>query len=337
MIVNGGIVSNGSFEGGYTDISSVFRAATTPGSFAWIDLLSPSTDEIQVLTDEVGLHPLAAEDLMRMHQRPKLEAFGAVQLIVLKPAHYDEPDEIRVAELHLLLGDTFLITSAQAQPDGLSEYLEELILKARTALKDLPLAIRNSPSAGVHTIMDAVVDSYGPIVVELENDIDEIETAVFSLARVNHAERIFKLKRQVLAFHRSAEPLLDSLRSLRMGQELPSELGAGSEKPLLANYHRDVEDHLIRVLGRVQACEALLTDALDANAAQISQRQNDDMRAMSGWAAVIAVPTLLAAIWGMNFREMPELKWQLGYLIALLSIALSGFLVWRQMKKRSWL
>jgi magnesium transporter len=193
--------------------------------------------------------------------------------------------------------------------------------------------MRNGPMAVLHAVIDRVVDDYAPVIQGLDNDMAEIEDAVFEPSRprgFDPSQRIFKLKREVLDFSRNTEPLLEPLGRLVAGQ-------VPHERPNLATYFRDVEDHLTRVVSALTHFRELLTDALDANLAQVTVRQNDDMRTISAWVALGGLPTVVGAIYGMNFEHMPELGWRFGY--ALVMVLTAGACVWlyRRFKRIGWL
>jgi magnesium transporter len=176
----------------------------------------------------------------------------------------------------------------------------------------------------LYAVTDRVVDEYEKVLVGLDNDIDEIEAQVFSGTRRNHAERIFKLKREVLDFRRAIRPLTSAIVDLDVD-------------PAAEDHFRDVQDHLLRVAEHVESYEAILVSALNANLAQVGVQQNEDMRKISAWAGLITVPTLIAGIYGMNFEHIPELQWYLGYPLSLGFMAVVCWLLYRNFKRSGWL
>ena len=305
-------------------IVDAFEAGRAPGAFVWIGMLEPTEEEFAAVRVELALHPLAVEDAVQAHQRPKLEIYDDTVFLVLKTAHYDDASEaIAFGEIHVFLGDGFVVTIRHGEGAGLTE--------ARRKLESTPERLSCGPGSVLHAVCDHVVDQYQKVIEGIENDIDELEAAVFAGGRGNAASRIFKLMRQTLQFNRAVLPIEEPLDQLVRGQ-----VPAIATHPVLADYFRDVLDHTIRLVGRIDTARQTLAAALEANLAVVTVRQNDDMRAMSGWAAVIAVPTLLAGIWGMNFSHMPELDSLIGYPIALASIAGSGALVRWQLKRNGW-
>ena len=292
-------------------------ACERPGAFVWLGLHEPDFEELEEVTEVFDLHPLAVEDAVHAHQRPKVERYGDTLFVVLIPARYVDPEEVvDLGELMLFIGDSFVVTVRHGSASSLAD--------ARQTLEAEPERLATGTHAVLHAVMDRVVDDYHLVAAGLDNDIDEIEAAVFSSDRTNHAERIFKLKREVLDFRRAVRPLADPLADF-------------AEDGVLDAYFRDVHDHVLRVAERIDAYEALLTSALNANLAQVGVRQNEDMRKISAWVAILAVPTMIAGIYGMNFDTMPELRWQYGYpiILGVMVTACTGLFFW--FRKRGWL
>jgi magnesium transporter len=305
-------------------IADAFEAGRAPDSFVWIGMFEPTEEEFAAVRDELALHALAVEDAVRAHQRPKLDVYDDTVFLVLRTARYDDANETIVfGEIHVFTGDGFVVTIRHGEGTGLGA--------ARRELEGNPARLACGPGSVLHAVCDRVVDEYQKVIEGIENDIDEVEAEVFSGGRGNAAPRIFKLMRLALQFNRAVLPSEEPLEQLAR-EQVPSI----ATHPLLAAYFRDVLDHTIRLVGRIDTARQTLSAALDANLAVVTVRQNDDMRAMSGWAAVIAVPTLLAGIWGMNFSHMPELDSVLGYPLALLSIGGSAVLVRWRLRKNGW-
>ncbi len=306
--------------GVYHDGARVERPATIvgatdddPGCFTWIGLHDPSDEEIDEVSKECGLHELLVEDVRKAHQRAKWDAFDQTALIVFKTALYHPPDRVDIGELQVILGPGFVVTVRHGEAAALGS--------VRRRLEADPDLLRIGPMAVLYGIADEVVDAYGPVVSELETDVDEAEVAVFSPERSNEAPRVYRLKRQVLELRRNIVPVGAVVDNLCQPEphDVPVEL---------LDYFSDVADHAHRVMGRVEVARELLTDALNANLAQQGVQQNDDMRRISAWAAVFAAPTLLAGVWGMNFDHMPELGWSFGYPAAIVAmLVLSGSLI----------
>jgi magnesium transporter len=301
-----------------------FEAAREDRSFVWIGLADPTAEEFAAVQDELQLHPLAVEDALSAHQRPKLDVFDHTMFVVVLTADYDDVNEqIDRGEIHMFAGERSVVTVRHGKASPLDV--------VRRQLERSPEMLKLGPTSVVHAVLDHIVSDYQEVIEGVENDIDEVEEQVFTSGK-NATERIFRLKRQVIEFHRAAIGLQDVLEPL-VRQQIP----AGCRHVELPQYFRDVLDHATRIEGRIAGSRDTLGSALEANLAQVSVRQNEDMRAMAGWAAIIAVPTLMAGIWGMNFTNMPELKTIYGYPIALATIVASGFLVRWRLRRNGWL
>lgn len=294
------------------------------GKACWVDVCDPRPGELAALAERFGLHELAVEDAEKAHQRPKIERFGNTLSIVAKPAIYDDPAErIVIGELLVLVGTDFVISVRH----GVARQV------LGTAAEGERTIGRDERAAVVHRLLDEVVDAYAPIASGLSIDIREIEADVFSLERTNPTARIYRLKRQVLDLIRNVEPLTRPLDALVAGDAIPDPSPGGAH----GEYFRDVADHTRRLLAELTQSSALLSDVLQANLAQVSVAQNEDMRRASAWAAIFLVPTLLAGIWGMNFESMPELGWRFGYPLALAAMALTSVALWFQFWRSGWI
>ncbi|MGH3802577.1 MAG: magnesium and cobalt transport protein CorA [Pseudonocardiaceae bacterium] len=315
----------------------VLRDCSGDGSsFCWIGMLRPTAQEITAAAEEFTLHPLAVEDAVNAHQRPKLEHYGDTRFVVLRPARYVDPVEVvELDELHLFLGPEFVITVRHAdQPD---------LAVVRKRMEDQPELLRHGPNAVLYAVMDKVVDDYFPVLDGLRNDIDEIETQVFT-GDPDVSRRIYQLTREVIEFQRAVEPLREILSEFgeRDGGELDLELRRA---------FRDVRDHAVRVSERTDSLRQLLSNILTANATQVAQRQNDEItrlteatyqqseqvKRISSWAAVLFAPTLVGTVYGMNFTHMPELDWVLGYPFAVALMVLTALALRFMFKRRGWL
>jgi magnesium transporter len=325
MIADVSLYVDGSRQPMTVAVDAAFETGRDSPGFVWIEMVDPTAAELELLRVEFMLHPLAIDDAMKPHQRPKLDLYDTTMFAVLKSAHYNEEREsIDIGEYHLFAGDSFVVTVAHGSARSLAQ--------VRTTLEADPANLAHGPGAVIHALFDAVVDEYEIVIDAVENDLDQIEDAVFSGARDNPAQRIYRLKRELLTFNRGVQPLSEALLPLSNGR-----LQATYLAPELGDFFRDVLDHVLRIRGRIETARETLTSALDATLTQVSVRQNEDMRATAGWAAVIAVPTLIAGIWGMNFQHMPELAWYLGYPIGLGTITVSGFLTRWRLRRNGWL
>jgi magnesium transporter len=298
-------------------------AAASPDGFVWIGVHEPDAREFDALAREFKLHPLAVEDAVLAHQRPKLEIYGDTLFMVLKTARYvDRVEVVEIGEVMVFVGASFVVSVRHGEGAALSTVRQEL--------ERDPERLSLGPKAVLHAVADRVVDQYGEVSRELDRDVSDLEAEVFSDERRNHAKSIYKLKREVLEFRRAVIPLADPLEELASGRvPLVGEEG----QP----YFRDVHDHCVREAEHITGTDGLLTDILNVHLSNVSVRQNEDMRKMSAGAAIIAVPTAIAGIYGMNFRHMPELRAELGYPVTLVVIVLVCLGLYRSFKKRGWL
>jgi magnesium transporter len=324
MIVDCAVYEDGRRRDGHVNLEQAFEAAQAENAFVWIGLHEPSEEEFAAVAREFELHPLAVEDAIHAHQRPKVETYGNTIFFVLKTARYVDPREvITLGDIMLFVGHDFIVSVRHGEGSALKE--------VRRRVESDPDMLRCGPGTVLHAIVDHVVDDYFPALEGVENDIDEIEAEVFSSSRTNPAERIYKLKGEVLDFYRATAPLVDPLLRLSRGDY--SEL----VHPQVQSYFRDVYDHTLKVVGQLDGFRDMLTAVLEANLTQVGVRQNDDMRKISAWVAIAAVPTMIAGIYGMNFQNMPELKWSFGYPLAIGVMAIICLLLYRQFKRAGWL
>ncbi|MFD8571840.1 magnesium and cobalt transport protein CorA [Streptomyces sp. NPDC059639] len=308
-----------------------------PRTTAWIGLARPTEAELKSLAAEFDLHELAVEDALEAHQRPKLERYGETLFVVLSAARYlDAAEEVDFGELHVFVGADFVITVRHGAAPDLSA--------VRRRMEHSPDLLKLGPEAILYAILDAVVDGYVPVVDGVQNDIDEIETEVFSGAP-EVSRRIYELSREMVEFQRATRPLVGMLHGLMAGF---AKYGTDEE---LQSYLRDVADHVTHTSERVDGFRQALTDILTVNATLVTQQQNAEMRALaeagfeqneeikkiSAWAAILFAPTLVGTIYGMNFEQMPELSWILGYpfAVGLMGVVCTGLYV--IFKRRDWL
>ncbi|MFF4582820.1 magnesium/cobalt transporter CorA [Streptomyces sp. NPDC001373] len=309
------------------DLSEALALARSAGdAFLWIGMYEPTEEEFSHVSREFGLHRLAVEDALTAHQRPKLEVYDDSLFVVLKPVLYDDDtDVVTAGELMLFIGNSFVVTVRHGEGAALAA--------VRRRLEHEPEVLRHGPTAVLYAVSDAVVDHYIEVAAELQADLEELEAEVFAPQTSdtkNTAARIYGFKRQVLEFRRATSPLLQPMDRLAFGN-VP--FVHDHARP----FFRDVADHLTKANEYIEGLDRLLSDALAAHLAQMGVRQNDDMRKISAWAAMAAVPTMVAGIYGMNFTHMPELGEWWGYpavLVLMVGLCLG---LHRMFKRRGWL
>ncbi|WP_179756344.1 magnesium/cobalt transporter CorA [Kineococcus aurantiacus] len=337
------LIDSGVYEAGHrvdspTDLVSTVRSLRqVAGRVAWMGLYRPAEEELNSLAAEFGLHELAVEDAVLAHQRPKLERYGSTLFVVLRAASYDDASEkVEFGELHLFIGHDFVITVRHAESPS--------IAPVRKRLEADPEMLGRGTEAILYAILDTVVDGYGPVLRGLENDIDEIETQVFT-GDPTVSRRIYELSQEVVDFQRAVTPLSAILAGLSGGF---TKYRVDEE---LQRYLRDVADHVTVAIERIENYRNQLRDILTVNATLVGQRQNEEMRSLteasfaqseevkkiSSWAAILFAPSLVGGIYGMNFTHMPELDWRYGYPLALalmLGLSVTLFVIF---KRRGWL
>jgi magnesium transporter len=312
-------------EPGTLDLAAL-RTGSLPGDFLWMGLHEPDAQEMKKVAAMFALHPLAVEDSLTNHQRPKVEPYDDMLFVVLKTLWYvEERDQVETGQVSVFLGRDFVVTVRQGS--GLSLASVRADLEAREHL------LAFGPAAVAYAVCDRIVDGYEEVAAELENDVDEVEASVFAPDRkpaTRDTQRIYVLKREVAEFRRAVQPL-----------RVPMQRFAGAAYPFVptesANFFRDVADHVTRVSEVVENLDMLLSTAFDAHQTRISVQQNEDMRKISAWVAIAAVGTLVAGIYGMNFDHMPELHWHYGYAWALGLMATASMLLYRVFKRSGWL
>jgi len=291
--------------------------------FVWVGLHEPDAAELERLAEVFGLHPLAVEDAIHAHQRPKFERYDEVQFFVMKTIGYAErggADAVRTGEIMIFCGPDFVVTVRHGAHGALAP--------VRMRLEETPERLALGPAAVLHAIADRVVDDYISVADAVQADVDDVEECVFSADASNQAERIYRLKREVIQLKRAVGPLAGPMRNLAGRRFVPAEI---------REYFRDVDDHLTRVQEQVETCDELLTPILQAHLTQVTVTDNHDMRKISAWAAILAIPTAITGVYGMNFQHMPELHWKYGYAMVLGIIAASCYTLYRRFRRTGWL
>ena len=317
-LYRGGLVQD---EG--CDPARAAELLTDPDVRLWVDARDPDEGELELLRKQFGLHPLSIEDAIHWNQRSKVEIFERYIAVVVHALDLDDHDELVDCEIHLFVGDRFFITVRGRPVFDLAP--------VRERVQRSPELMSTAGAFVLYALLDEVVDGYLSVVERLEDLSDDVEDRVFQDddGESTAQQEIFRLKRRVVAFRRIVVPLREVVDLV---QEQPGFVG-----PVLAPYYRDVLDHVLRTIDFVDNIRDLLTTALEAQLAQVSNRLNVVMKKLTSWAAIVLVPTLIAGIYGMNFRHMPELAWQYGYPLSLATMLVAALLLYRGFRKRGWL
>ncbi|MET9380575.1 magnesium and cobalt transport protein CorA [Streptomyces sp. NPDC002928] len=316
--------------GGRDLVDAVERVRKSGDGFVWLGLHEPTDQEFAGIAELFDLHPLAVEDAIEAHQRPKVERYGETLFAVFKTVCYVEHEEltatsevVNTGELMVFVGRDFVISVRHGRHGSLGPLREEL--------ESDPDQLAKGPSAVLHAIADHVVDDYLNVTDSVQSDIDQVETDVFAAdgARADPG-RIYQLKRELLELKRAVVPLARPLLDL-------SDRPMRVVDPEIQAYFRDVSDHLLRATEQIAAFDELLNSILQAHLAQVTVAQNEDMRKITAWAAVIAVPTMVCGVYGMNFDHMPELHWQFGYPLVIGVIVVACVVLYRGFRRNGWL
>lgn len=337
-----GIVENAVYVDGHrhaepSTLDVTYELLREENGMGWIGLYRPTREELNSVAAEFSFHELAVEDTVQAHQRPKLERYDSLLFTVLRPARYIDSDErVEFGELHIFTGSDFVVTVRHAESPDLA--------RVRRRMEANPELLRLGPEAVLYAIFDEVVDAYEPVCDGLENDIEEIEFQVFQ-GDPAVSRRIYELTREVIEFQRATRPLIGMLRGLNLGFD-KYRVGPELQRSL-----RDVEDHVIKLIERIDGFRTLLQNILSVNSTLVGQRQNDEMQRLteasieqneevkliSSWAAILFAPTLIGTIYGMNFEFMPELHWRFGYAYAWVLMAVVCVTLYLVFKRRGWL
>ncbi len=327
MIVDRAIYRDGERIAAPESLAELNATCRNGVGIAWIGLYRPEATEFAAVAEQFDLHELAVEDAVKAHQRPKLERYGDMLFLVLRPARYiEETETVEFGEVHVFAGPHFVITVRHSEAPDLA--------LVRHSLEERPDLLRRGPAAIVHAIIDRVVDDYGPVVAGLQNDIDEIENDVFD-GSPTVSRRIYELAREVIEFHRATKPLDPILKGLMDAPGVADEERA---------HIRDVEDHALRIEEQVSGFRELLQNILSVNLtletkalSEAANTTNEEVKKISAWAAIFFAPTLVGTIYGMNFDHMPELGWGLGYPFALGLMALICGGLYVMFRRRGWI
>lgn len=336
MIVDNAVYIEGKRVLEPESIEAAYDASKEVGGVAWIGLKQPDPTEFGDMAREFNIHELAIEDSIIAHQRPKIERYDDILFVVLRAARYiDRREEVEFSELHIYVGPDFVVTVRHGEGSDLT--------RVRRRMESDPELLALGPEAILYAIVDRVVDDYAPVVRGLENDIDEIETEMFS-SDMDITRRTYELTREIIEFQRSTKPLVGMMAQLIAGA---AKYGTPDE---LVEYYRDVQDHAIQVQDQVSGMRELLQNILNTNIAVVSLQQNEDTKAMtqaslaqndevkriSAWAAILFAPTLIGTVYGMNLN-MPETHWRFGYPFSLLLMFAVSWLMWAWFRRNGWL
>lgn len=306
---------------GDIDIDEISEVVKQPATFVWLGLHEPDDALLQKIQLEFGLHELAIEDAHHAHQRPKIETYSDSIFIVLKTAHLDQ-GQVVYGETHLFVGPNFLVSVRHGASSSYAQVLQRC--EERTKI------LANGPGFALYAVLDFVVDHYQPIVAQFEQDFDAIEADIFK-GQFDRLviERLYDLKRDMLTLRNAALPVTDiSAELIRLHEGLiPKELRA---------YFRDVQDHVSRLVGLIDGMREMLTTAMQVNLALVANHQNEVVKRLAGWGAILAIPTVVFSLYGMNFKWMPELTWTPGYPLALAMTLLGCVVVHRRLRRAGW-
>jgi len=303
-------------------LAAVGEAMKQPGTFVWLGLHEPDDRVLREIQQVFGLHELAIEDAHHAHQRPKIEAYGNVLFIVLKTARLQPDHQVVYGETHLFVGANFLVSVRH----GASSSMAQVLQRCEDGTKDLP----KGPGFALYAILDFVADHFQPVFARFEQDFDAIEADIFK-DRFDRLviERLYALKRHLLALRHAALPLAEiSAELMRLHEDLiPRALRA---------YLRDVQDHVARLVVQIDGMRDMLNTAMQVNLALVAHEQSEVVKRLAGWGAILAVPTVVFSLYGMNFRWMPELAWAAGYPTAVSVTALGCVLAYRRLRRAGW-
>lgn len=326
MKAKGQVVHCVAYRDGYRvreiTIEDISEALEEDGVFVWLGLHEPDEPLMKEVQQEFGLHDLAVEDAHRAHQRPKLEIYGDSLFVALHTAQMID-GEVHFGETHLFVGPRYVVTVRH----GAS--LSYAPLRAQCEAK--PDRLRAGPGYVLYALMDFVVDNYFPILENLEDQLSDLEDRIFKGAyKRRTTEELYALKRQIMRLRRAVVPLGEACDHLvRLEDGLMSEI--------IRPYFRDIHDHAMRISEATETMREMLTTALHVNLSLLSIGQNDVVKKLAGWGAILAVPTLVASVYGMNFQNMPELHWRFGYPVVVVGTLTTCFLLYRRLRRSGWL
>jgi magnesium transporter len=305
-------------------IEQIRGALEREDQFVWLGLYEPEEETLRAVQQQFGLHDLAVEDAYNAHQRPKLELYEDSVFVVLRTAHMAAaPRHLEFGETHVFLGRNYVVTVRHGSMRS--------HIGVRQRCESTPQLLAKGPGYVLYALMDFVVDQYLPIVQQMEEEVEDLEDIIFGESANGEATaRVYRLKRDLLALRRTISPLVEVCNRL-----MRFELSHIPEDTRV--YFRDVYDHIVRLNETIDAQRELLTTALEAHLSIMSHTQNEHMKRITAWAAMIAVPTMIAGIYGMNFRNMPELSWIYGYYTSIAVMIGASAALYVGFKRSGWL
>jgi len=305
------------------DLSNVHEMLKDNNQFVWIGLHEPSEEILEQVQQEFGLHDLAIEDAHKAHQRPKIEMYGDSIFVVLRTAQVNKQHHIDFGETHFFVGTNYIVSVRHGSSLSYAE--------VRSRCESSPHMLSKGPGFALYSVMDFIVDQYYPVVHEMEIELESIEDKIFKEKPSRETtEQIYQLKRELLEVKRAISPLVDVCNRL-----MRFDIKSISEET--RTYFRDVYDHVVRINEMVENTRELLNTALEANFSLISISQNDVSKKFAGWAAIIAVPTMVAGFYGMNFKFIPETEWPYGFYAVLLLTVGFCLLLYYFFRRSGWL
>ncbi|MCK9684768.1 magnesium/cobalt transporter CorA [Scleromatobacter humisilvae] len=304
-------------------VAEISNYLARPGCFVWVALKDATPEEMATMQAEFDLHPLAVEDSLHGHQRPKVEEYGDTLFAVVHTVEMTPTDQITTGEVDIFVGPKFVLSVRNRSNQNL--------LQVRERSEREPQLLRHGPAFVFYALLDAVVDRYFPIIDRLETELEELEDQMFDPGTSqSNIQRLYELKRESGVVRHAVTPLIDAVHKLFSGR-VPTVCENNRE------YFRDVFDHLLRMNGSLDNLRDTIGTAIQVNLAMVAIEESVVNKRLAAWAGIFAVISAFAGIWGMNFKNMPELEWHYGYPMALATIAIVCVILYRQFKKSGWL
>ncbi len=303
-------------------VSQIHLFVNEPGCFVWVAVKDPVPGELEAMQKEFGLHDLAVEDAQHGHQRPKIDEYGQSLFVVLHMLE-SSGEELNVGEVCIFVGSNYVLSVRHRSQQG--------FVDVRKRCEQEPELLRHGSAYVLYALMDAVVDRYFPVLDAIETELEQVEDRIFAKQTERASiEALYCIKQKLTTLKHATEPLLEAMGRLHGGR-VP-QLCAG-----LQEYFRDVSDHLVRLNQSIESSRDMVTTAVSASLSLITLQENEVTKRLAAYAALVAVPTLIAGIYGMNFEHMPEIQWEHGYPVSLISMALIDFYLFYRFRKAKWL